>query len=256
MAFCPRCGLQVDPQMVFCPRCGLQLYSGSQYSGGGYQFPQIPQQTQPPPGGWGQQRLPPRTIEEKRMAQAYPDRKYPQLQQTITPADEQRMRQERKDRLAQQKANAQRPPAHAATPEDPDPEFSKFVDAPQPPLPFFIGKILMGILSLLGAGLLLFKCYKLETFMWLATHARENIPGVPLLAFAVFLILAALTCFLSKHNRTIAGVGGVLFFLAAGFGYVYHGDYSFLLGFSVISGVFGIIMLISAAGGVQVNLDE
>lgn len=237
MSYCPRCGLQVENHMAFCPRCGLALQYGGQYNGQ-QPYPLMQQQL-----GWGQPT--PQTIEDKRMAQAYPDRKYPQLMQMVD--SEKRMDGGWKERETRKED---------AKGKDPDPTFSKFVDAPRKPLPFFVGKIAMGLSSILCAGYLLYQCYKLETFMWLMTNAKENIPGIPLLAFAVFALVAAMPCFLSKYDRTIAGVGGALYFLVAGFGFVYHGEYTMLLPLSAVAVVYALVMLISSAGGIHVSLDE
>lgn len=140
----------------------------------------------------------------------------------------------------------------------PDPTFSKFVDAPDPPLPFWISKIIIGILSLAGAGWAIWKAHEIGTLRLIFSGIFENVPGVPFLIVAFALVIAGVCAALSKFSRGAAGISAIGYFLAAGTAFTAKDTYldAPLLALAIVSVVLALVLLISAAGGVHINLDD
>lgn len=136
-----------------------------------------------------------------------------------------------------------------------DHTFSKFVDKPAPPLPFYIPKVIMGIVAILAAGFLIFQCYLLGTFRLIMGHATDNIRGMSLLIVAGLLIIAGLATIGSKKSKGAAGTGAVCYFLAAGFAFVRLADFQYFMFYAAAAIIFALINLISAAGGVHIDWD-
>lgn len=141
-------------------------------------------------------------------------------------------------------------------PQIPDPTFSKFIDAPDPPLPFRWAKVILGLLSIAGAAFLLFECKEMRTFYLILNHAKDNIPGVSLLLVAVLLIVAGLCGIFSKLSRGASGTGAVCYFISAAFAFMCKDDFRYFILYAAACVLFAIVFLISAAGGVHVKLEE
>lgn len=268
--FCPRCGFQQPDGSAYCTRCGLPLQN--------YNHTQAPQQGQsdtPPPAqpenGWGAPQgggyLPPNyppqypgefwgapPAQPPMWPGAMPPKQVPQIgpgghiyQDGVPLGQKELQRVWAPPRPEEEKSQAD---------VDADPNFSRFVDKPDDPLPFYPLKIVLGILAILGAVFLLIQCGKLGTFRLLMLHAKDNIRGLPLLVIAVAWLLCGISSFLSKYRKGAAGFSGCMLLLAAGIGFTFHGDYANLTVFSIASILCAIIYLISAAGGVNIDLND
>lgn len=143
----------------------------------------------------------------------------------------------------------QPPDTAAKEAPDADPNFTKFVDAPDEPLPFYALKIIAGIALILGGGFLLLQSIQLGTFRLLALHAKDNIRGLPVL-------IAGISGFFSKFKKGAAALSGCMLLFAAGLGFSFMKDYRILMVTAIVSVLLSIIYLISAAGGVNINLNE
>lgn len=224
--FCPRCGQQLPDNAAFCFQCGQAMTGVNNALGGGPQ-PQYPQQGQPQaPYGYYQMPYPPM---------------YPMAQP------------------AQQQPVPATPPAPKPQPKKepvPDPTFSKFIDKPDPPLPFRIPKIILGFIAIMAAIFLLLNCKDMGTFRLIAGHAKDNIPGMSLLVVAVLLIVAGVTAMGSKMSKGAAGVSAVCYFFAAGVCFTKADDFQYFTIYAITSIVFALVSLISAAGGVNIHLDD
>lgn len=240
--FCPKCGTQVPDNAAFCVNCGSPLSSVN--------APQRPSQTQPympPPGymlvptnqpnGWQQQQggYPPNQWQGWQQPNALPVQQ-PAPQAPLPKAEEPKQKKE----------------------QVPDPTFTKFVDAPDPPLPFWGLKIAMGVISLAGTGWALFRAYKIGTIGLLMGGMFENVPGIPFLTLAFIWLVSGICTALSKFSRGAAGTGGVCYLIAAGMAFIARNTYPDdpLLILTLVSILFGLIVLISAAGGVNLDFDE
>lgn len=138
----------------------------------------------------------------------------------------------------------------------PDPTFSKFIDKPDPPLPFRIPKIILGFVAIMAAIFLLLNCKDMGTFRLIAGHAKDNIPGMSLLAVASLLIVAAIAAMASKMSKGAAGVSAVCYFFAAGVCFTKADDFQYFTIYAITSIIFALVSLISAAGGVNIHLDD
>ena len=102
----------------------------------------------------------------------------------------------------------------------------------------------------------MYQCYQLGTFRLLAMHAKSNIRGLSLLICAVLWIFAAVCGFASKFSRGAAGCGGCLYLFSIGIAVTRQADYEHFLWAAIAAGIFAVVFLISAAGGVNINLDD
>lgn len=224
--FCPRCGQQLPDNAAFCFQCGQAMTGVNNALGGGPQ-PQYPQQGQPQaPYGYYQMPYPPM---------------YPMAQP------------------AQQQPVPATPPAPKPQPKKeqvPDPTFSKFIDKPDPPLPFRIPKIILGFIAIMAAIFLLLNCKDMGTFRLIAGHAKDNIPGMSLLVVAILLIVAGVTAMGSKMSKGAAGVSAVCYFFAAGVCFTQADDFRYFTIYAITSIIFALVSLISAAGGVNIHMDD
>ena len=257
--FCPRCGLQQPDGSAFCQRCGLsfQAYNQAQNPNGqptqnGQYLPGFgsdlnyfpPQQGGPPYGYWGQP--------QQQWPGAVPPRNVPQvgpgghLYKDGVPLDEKQVRA----------MYGQPPDTAAKEAPDADPNFTKFVDAPDEPLPFYALKIIAGIALILGGGFLLLQSIQLGTFRLLALHAKDNIRGLPVLIAGIVWLIAGISGFFSKFKKGAAALSGCMLLFAAGLGFSFMKDYRILMITAIVSVLLSIIYLISAAGGVNINLNE
>lgn len=224
----------------FCLRCGQPLGAVQQAIGppgpeqggppqvwGGYPPGMLPQSSYQPGWGpapsYGQNLVPPQRAQSQQ----------PRPNQPVT------LKKKKKDE----------------TP-GPDPTFSKFVDEPDPPLPFRIPKIIFGAVSIMAAGLLMWECNNVGTFRLIAGHARDNIPGLSMLAVAIILIAAGILSAASKMSKSAAAAGAVLYFFACGFAITNNDEYEHFLVYAICAAVFAITDLVSAAGGVNIHLDD
>lgn len=224
--FCPRCGQQLPDNAAFCFQCGQAMTGVNNALGGGPQ-PQYPQQG-PPQAPYGYYQVPYQPL-------------YPMAQP------------------AQQQPVQATPPAQKQQPKKeqvPDPTFSKFIDKPDPPLPFRIPKIILGFIAIMAAVFLLLNCKDMGTFRLIAGHAKDNIPGMSLLVVAVLLIVAGVTAMGSKMSKGAAGVSAVCYFFAAGVCFTKADDFQYFTIYAITSIIFALVSLISAAGGVNIHLND
>lgn len=262
--FCPRCGLPLPDGSSFCPRCGLpfQNYNqaqnpngqppqGGQYLPGWGPDPNYypPQQNLPPYGYWGQGQGP-----NPQWPGAMPPRQIPQVgpgghvYKDGVPLDE------RETRSAWEQPDT---PVNTPPPaQDADPNFTKFVDAPDEPLPFYALKMIAGIVLIIGGGFLLYQSAQLGTFRLLALHAKDNIRGFPVMLAGIAWLVAGIAGFFSKFKKGAAGLAGCMLLFAAGIGFSFMKEYEMLMIAAIVSALLSIIYLISAAGGVNINLND
>lgn len=238
--FCPRCGQQMPDGSHFCLRCGQPLSAVQRAIG-----PPGSQQGMPPQGWAG---YPPAMVPPT----GYPPGwgQAPGYGQNLVPPQRGQYQQP----MPAQPANTK--PKKEKEPVVPDPTFSKFVEEPDPPLPFRIPKIIFGVISILAAGLLLWECNGMGTFRLIAGHARDNIPGLSLLAVAVILIVAGICSAASKMSKGAAGTAAVLYFFACGFAITNNDEYEYYLLYAICAAIFAVVDLVSAAGGVNIHLDD
>ena len=90
--------------------------------------------------------------------------------------------------------------------QDADPNFTKFVDAPDEPLPFYALKMIAGIVLIIGGGYLLYQSAQLGTFRLLALHAKDNIRGLPVMLAGIAWLVAGIAGFFSKFKKGAAGL--------------------------------------------------
>lgn len=249
--FCPKCGQSLPDDAAFCFRCGQPMQQVSDALGQGVpqtqnqqaqmpkaQNPYMAQNQQQPPTGyppvgnrmssgpmttpWGST-----SVWQQPMPKQQPNPAPPQVEE-----------------LSEQNRNLV-----------PDHNFSKFIDQPDPPLPFHIPKVIIGIITLLSAGFLILQCQLLGTFRLIMGHATDNIRGMSLLVVAILLTVAGITSIASKMSRGAAGTSAVCYFLAAGFSFIRLDDFKFFMFYAIAAIIFALVNLISAAGGVNVRLD-
>ena len=140
----------------------------------------------------------------------------------------------------------------------PDKEFTKFVDSPDPPLPFWVVKIMMAIAAVGGAGWAAFRAYQIETWQFIAAGIKENVPGVPFVILTFGWLASAIGLICSKRSKGAASVAGLCMLFAAGTTFMEQSTYPDdpLLLCTIISAACAVITLISAAGGISINLDD
>lgn len=249
--FCPKCGQSLPDDAAFCFRCGQPMQQVSDALGQGVpqtqnqqaqmpkaQNPYVAQNQQQPPTGyppvgnrmssgpmttpWGNT-----SVWQQPMPKQQPNPAPPQVEE-----------------LSEQNRNLV-----------PDHNFSKFIDQPDPPLPFHIPKVIIGIITLLSAGFLILQCQLLGTFRLIMGHATDNIRGMSLLIVAILLAVAGITSIASKMSRGAAGTSAICYFLGAGFSFIRLDDFKFFMFYAIAAIIFALVNLISAAGGVNVRLD-
>ena len=249
--FCPKCGQSLPDDAAFCFRCGQPMQQVSDALGQGVpqtqnqqaqmpkaQNPYVAQNQQQPPTGyppvgnrmssgpmttpWGST-----SVWQQPMPKQQPNPAPPQVEE-----------------LSEQNRNLV-----------PDHNFSKFIDQPDPPLPFHIPKVIIGIITLLSAGFLILQCQLLGTFRLIMGHATDNIRGMSLLIVAILLAVAGITSIASKMSRGAAGTSAICYFLGAGFSFIRLDDFKFFMFYAIAAVIFALVNLISAAGGVNVRLD-
>lgn len=249
--FCPKCGQSLPDDAAFCFRCGQPMQQVSDALGQGVpqtqnqqaqmpkaQNPYVAQNQQQPPTGyppvgnrmssgpmttpWGST-----SVWQQPMPKQQPNPAPPQVEE-----------------LSEQNRNLV-----------PDHNFSKFIDQPDPPLPFHIPKVIIGIITLLSAGFLILQCQLLGTFRLIMGHATDNIRGMSLLIVAILLAVAGITSIASKMSRGAAGTSAICYFLGAGFSFIRLDDFKFFMFYAIAAIIFALVNLISAAGGVNVRLD-
>ena len=249
--FCPKCGQSLPDDAAFCFRCGQPMQQVSDALGQGVpqtqnqqaqmpkaQNPYMAQNQQQPPTGyppvgnrmssgpmttpWGST-----SVWQQPMPKQQPNPAPPQVEE-----------------LSEQNRNLVQ-----------DHNFSKFIDQPDPPLPFHIPKVIIGIITLLSAGFLILQCQLLGTFRLIMGHATDNIRGMSLLIVAILLAVAGITSIASKMSRGAAGTSAICYFLGAGFSFIRLDDFKFFMFYAIAAIIFALVNLISAAGGVNVRLD-
>ena len=249
--FCPKCGQSLPDDAAFCFRCGQPMQQVSDALGQGVpqtqnqqaqmpkaQNPYVAQNQQQPPTGyppvgnrmssgpmttpWGST-----SVWQQPMPKQQPNPAPPQVEE-----------------LSEQNRNLV-----------PDHNFSKFIDQPDPPLPFHIPKVIIGIITLLSAGFLILQCQLLGRFRLIMGHATDNIRGMSLLIVAILLAVAGITSIASKMSRGAAGTSAICYFLGAGFSFIRLDDFKFFMFYAIAAIIFALVNLISAAGGVNVRLD-
>ena len=99
-------------------------------------------------------------------------------------------------------------------------------------------------------------CNDMGTFRLIAGHAKDNIPGMSLLLVACLLIVAALAAMGSKKSKGAAGFSAVCYFFAAGVCLTRPDDFRYFTIYGITCMVFALVSLISAAGGVNIHLDD
>ena len=140
----------------------------------------------------------------------------------------------------------------------PDSSFSKFVDAPDPPLPFWRIKVLLAICSFAMAGWLAFTAYQIGTWQLLFAGIRENVPGVPFIMLTLMWLVSAVSLLGSKWSRNAVSVCGICQIFSAGIAIMESNNYpdNPMLLYAVASAACAMIALVSAAGGVNLNFDD
>lgn len=129
-------------------------------------------------------------------------------------------------------------------------------EMPEQPIAFFKAKLAVSVVSLLCAAFLVWKARDLRVFEFLAAHVKDPIPGVALLIVAAALVVSAICGLGSKYSRGASAVGGVFFLIAAGMAYTSTEVFGPLLYVAMGALIGAIVFLISAAGGVAINLDD
>ena len=217
--FCERCGMQVSDTAAFCSSCGFAVR---------------PQKaTQPLPNA----DIPQPTIETM----------YPrgwEIEEDI-PQKKKKIYQERESILTMRE-------------QVPDQEFTKFIDSPDPPLPFWGGKIFLAISSVVGAGWFAYRAYQYQTWEFIAAGIRENVPGVPFVIFTALWLICAVCLLCSKHSRGAASIAGICQIFSAGTAVMEQSTYEEdkMMLYALLSAAIAIIALISAAGGIRMNFDD
>lgn len=140
----------------------------------------------------------------------------------------------------------------------PDSSFSKFVDAPDPPLPFWRMKVLLAICSLAMAGWMAYIAYEMGTWQLLASGIRENVPGIPFIMLTLMWVVSAVSLLCSKMSKNAVCVSGICQLFSAGTAVMEVDNYPDdpMLLFAVASGACALIALVSAAGGININFDD
>lgn len=245
--FCPKCGQSLPDDAAFCIRCGLPMHQISSA------LEQRCHQTQTTPQG---QTMPNGPMQQP---QTNPPQNVRMTGPMTTPWGSTSVWNQQTQVPVQPTSPTQFANTNAVEEPNrklvPDHTFSKFVDRPDPPLPFYIPKVIMGIVTVLAAVFLLFQCYLMGTFRLIMGHATDNIRGMSLLIVAGLLVIAGLTTIGSKKSKGAAGTGAVCYFLAAGFAFVRLTDCQYFIFYAAVSIIFAMINLISAAGGVNIDLD-
>lgn len=268
--FCPKCGQSLPDNAAFCFRCGQPMQQVSNALGQG--VPQTQNQQQAP--------MPNAQNPYSAQTQQQPPNGYPPAGNRIssgpmaTPWGSTSVWQQQQPQPMPNQQQAAVPPQGYAPPQQPNPvtpeeeapseqnrnlvpdyNFSKFVDQPDPPLPFHIPKVIIGIITLLSAAFLILQCQRLGTFRLIMGHATDNIRGMSQLIVAILLAVAGITSIASKMSRGAAGTSAVCYFLAAGFSFVRLDDFKYFMFYAIVAIIFALVNLISAAGGVNVRLD-
>lgn len=234
--FCPRCGQQLPDNASFCFQCGQAMSGVNNALGGGDAQGNVQNQPQgQPPTQRGPNSIPAQTP----WGSIYQNGV---LYQPVYPIPQ----------PAQPPAAPQQPKKEQV----PDPTFSKFIDKPDPPLPFRIPKIILGFVAIMAGVYLLLNCNDMGTFRLIAGHAKDNIPGMSLLLVACLLIVAALAAMGSKKSKGAAGFSAVCYFFAAGVCLTRPDDFRYFTIYGITCMVFALVSLISAAGGVNIHLDD
>lgn len=259
--FCPKCGQSLPDDAAFCIRCGLPMHQISSALEQRYHQTQTTSQGQALPNDPMQQ---PQTNPPQNVRMTGPmttpwGSTSVWNQQTEVPAQPTSPTQFEGEPSPSASSQTQFANTNAVEEPNrklvPDHTFSKFVDRPDPPLPFYIPKVIMGIVTVLAAAFLLFQCYLMGTFRLIMGHATDNIRGMSLLIVAGLLVIAGLTTIGSKKSKGAAGTGAVCYFLAAGFAFVRLTDCQYFIFYAAVSIIFAMVNLISAAGGVNIDLD-
>lgn len=223
--FCPKCGCPLPDATAFCISCGCDINEWRNY------------QTPTKLGT---------SMSQSTGSSPYTEMSPPSWGYPVQPAVASQLPQPVQERV----------PAPTGRVQVPDENFTKFVDAPDPPLPFRVPKVILGLVSFVAAGILFYQCCQLGTFRLLAGHAKDNIPGISLLAVATLLIVAGLCGILSKMSKGAAGTGAVCYFFAAGIAFTRLHDFHYFMVYGVCAMIFAVIFLVSAAGGVHISLDD
>lgn len=213
--FCPRCGQKIPEDSAFCFRCG---YNTNELRG----------ITQQPQARQGNQMIPLVSNQAQYPAPYFGNQ-----------------------------SNGNHPAEDRYTQQQPDSEFSRFIDGPERPLAFYVPKLIASVMSCIGSVYLVFISYKMEVFHMIATHVKDPIPGIALLVIAALWVIGAICGFASKKKKGPASCGGICYLFAAGMAFLGTNNLNFRLLpiVIVLSVLFGIIFLISAAGGINIDLD-
>ena len=138
----------------------------------------------------------------------------------------------------------------------PDPTFSKFIDAPDPPLPFWFAKVVISIFSIVAAATAVWEAYARGTIDLILGRGETDgaDTGVYLVIIALLLLVCAVCGFASKRSKGAAGCGAACFFFSSAFSFFQYLDEPtgrVLLVLSVSNLIFAIVFLVSAAGGIR-----
>jgi len=243
--FCTKCGAQVADEAAFCIKCGAPISINT---------PAPPNPYNPPlyiPPGY---KL---IADQPKKPKVKPMYAFQRDDDDDAPAQPSSQTDQQEDLPVSRKRTYLQRESKEMKEQIPDPTFTKFIDAPDAPIPFWYAKILIAIVSLVGAGWALLGTYQMGAWELIRQGITQNVPGVPLLMLALYWIVSAVCNFCSKRSKGAAGLSGVCYLFAAGTAFLEIENYPDLpmLGLAAASGVCAMIVLISAAGGVSINLD-
>ena len=234
--FCPQCGTKAVENAAFCISCGAPLVHPN--------APGAQQPAQQVPPAQPQPVVPEGYMLVPCQPTAQPSTSIPQSQPQTTQLVPRKVYHQREDLVTMRE-------------QVPDREFSKFVDAPDKPLPFWAAKIIMSVAMLLATGWSAFQAHQLGAFELLAKGITQNVPGSLFLTLAFLWIVSAVAMLCSKFSKGAAGISGVCLLFAAGLSFMEIGNQEApLLMLGIVNTICAVVMLISAAGGVSINLDD
>ena len=247
--FCPQCGTKVPDNAAFCGNCGsplinykaprMQNHDSAHTSPGTSPSGTLPPGSLPPSGyvlipKQQLERMQRRNVVEQAWMQP------PQMPPVQQP-------QTQPKKIVERSRNEQVP----------DPTFAKFIDAPEAPLPFWVAKVMIAIATFATTGWCIWKAWEVGTIRLLTSGVFENVPGIPYLILALTWLVSAICACCSRYSRGAASTSGIFFFFAVGIALTMKQNCpgAPMNMFAILSFGFALIMLISSAGGIHVNLD-
>lgn len=133
-----------------------------------------------------------------------------------------------------------------------DRNFTKFLEVP---LPFQGLKILSAVILVMLSALSAYHAISAGALTTLTTAGAVGSEVVELVIPVLWCVAAAIGAFV-KFNKPATAVAGVFLMLAAGLSITTAADIRLAPLYAIISGIFAVVYMISAAGGIQVDLDR